>query len=64
MRPASMPARPTGSIRGELDAYGGGLAEKSEIVALSKIDAIDEETLKLQRERSEAGDAHLWAAAR
>jgi GTP-binding protein len=38
-------------IRGELDAYGGGLADKSEIVALSKIDAIDEETLKLQRER-------------
>jgi GTP-binding protein len=38
-------------IRGELGAYGGGLAEKAEIVALSKIDAIDEETLKLQRER-------------
>jgi GTP-binding protein len=38
-------------IRGELAAYGGGLAEKAEIVALSKIDAIDEETLKLQRER-------------
>ena len=38
-------------VRGELGAYGGGLAEKSEIVALSKIDAIDEETLKLQRER-------------
>jgi GTP-binding protein len=38
-------------IRGELAAYGGGLAEKPEIVALSKIDAVDEETLKVQRER-------------
>jgi len=38
-------------IRGELAAYGGGLAEKPEIVALSKIDAVDEATLKLQRER-------------
>ena len=38
-------------IRGELAAYGGGLVEKPEIVALSKIDAVDEETLKVQRER-------------
>jgi len=38
-------------VRGELAAYGGGLAEKPEIVALSKVDAIDAETLKLQRER-------------
>jgi GTP-binding protein len=38
-------------IRGELAAYGGGLADKPEIVALSKIDAVDEETLKVQRER-------------
>jgi len=38
-------------IRGELAAYGGGLGDKPEIVALSKIDAVDEATLKLQRER-------------
>ncbi|THD45280.1 MAG: GTPase ObgE [Bradyrhizobium sp.] len=38
-------------IRGELAAYGGGLADKPEIVALSKVDAVDEEALKLQRER-------------
>ena len=38
-------------IRGELAAYGGGLADKPEIVALSKIDAVDEETLEVQRER-------------
>ncbi len=39
------------TIRGELAAYGGGVAEKAEIVALSKVDAVDEETLKTQRER-------------
>ncbi len=38
-------------MRGELEAYGEGLAEKAEIVALSKVDAVDEHTLKLQRER-------------
>jgi GTPase len=39
------------TIRRELAAYGAGIAEKREIVALSKVDAVDEETLKLQRER-------------
>jgi GTP-binding protein len=39
------------TLRRELAAYGGGLAEKAEIVALSKVDAVDEETLKVQRER-------------
>ncbi|MBV9065845.1 MAG: GTPase ObgE, partial [Methylobacteriaceae bacterium] len=39
------------TVRGELDAYGGGLAEKPEIVALSKIDAVDAETLKAQSDR-------------
>ncbi|MGA0597170.1 GTPase ObgE [Enterovirga sp. CN4-39] len=33
------------TVRGELAAYGAGLAEKPEIVALSKADALDEETL-------------------
>lgn len=35
-------------IRGELEAYGHGLAEKPEIVALSKVDALDPDTLKNQ----------------
>jgi GTP-binding protein len=39
------------TVRRELEAYGAGLAEKPEIVALSKIDAVDAETLKQQRER-------------
>jgi GTPase len=39
------------TIRRELAAYGGGLDEKAEIVALSKVDAVDEDTLKKQKER-------------
>ena len=39
------------TVRAELEAYGGGLAEKPEIVALSKTDAVDPEYLKKQRER-------------
>ena len=36
-------------IRAELDAYGHGLAEKPEIVALSKADALDAESLDAAR---------------
>ncbi len=32
------------TVRAELDAYGGGLADKAEIVALSKCDALDAQT--------------------
>ena len=39
------------TVRRELAAYGEGLAEKAEIVALSKVDAVDEATLKKQMER-------------
>ncbi len=39
------------TIRGELKAYGGGLARKKELVALNKIDALDEAT------RAEKADA-------
>jgi GTP-binding protein len=46
-----MPARPTRPCAAELDAYGGGLEDKPEIVALSKIDAVDADTLKKQRDR-------------
>lgn len=38
-------------VRHELEAYGGGLAEKPEIVALSKCDAVDPEHLKQQLAR-------------
>jgi GTP-binding protein len=40
------PAEAYEIIRGELEAYGAGLSEKPEIVALSKIDAVPEAELK------------------
>ncbi|WP_321334845.1 GTPase ObgE [Breoghania sp.] len=40
------PAEAYRVVRGELEAYGGGLEDKLEIVALSKIDALDAETRK------------------
>src|SRR5918998_2785575 len=39
------------TVREELQAYGHGLAEKPEIVALSKVDALDPDTLKEQTAR-------------
>jgi GTP-binding protein len=39
------------TVRAELDAYGNGLAEKAEIVALSKADAVDAVELKQQAAR-------------
>jgi GTP-binding protein len=39
------------TVRAELLAYGGQLAEKLEIVALNKIDAVDPDDLKKQRDR-------------
>ena len=35
------------TIRGELEAYGGGLSEKPEIVAVTKSDAMDEGTAEI-----------------
>ena len=34
------------TVKHELEAYGGGLEDKPEIVALSQIDVLDEEGLK------------------
>jgi GTP-binding protein len=39
------------TVRGELEAYGGQLAEKVEIVALNKIDAVAPDELKKQKDR-------------
>jgi GTP-binding protein len=39
------------TIRKELEAYGGGLVDKPEIVALSKVDTLDPDTLKDQLAR-------------
>jgi GTP-binding protein len=42
------------TIRTELEAYGAGLAEKDEVVALNKIDALDDETVAARRKALEA----------
>src|SRR6478752_4085188 len=39
------------TVRGELDAYGGQLTDKVEIVALNKIDAVEPDELKKQKDR-------------
>jgi GTP-binding protein len=39
------------TVRDELDAYGGQLTDKIEIVALNKIDAVDAVELKKQKDR-------------
>jgi len=39
------------TVRGELEAYGGQLTEKVEIVALNKIDAVEPDELKKQKDR-------------
>jgi GTP-binding protein len=42
-------------VRGELDAYGGGLVDKPEILALNKIDAVDpKEVTKIARKLAKA----------
>ena len=46
--PASMPARPTRRCAPSSTAYGHGLADKPEIVALWKADALSPELLKEQ----------------
>ncbi len=51
------------TVRHEIEAYGAGLAEKPEIVALSKIDTVDAETLKTQTGAAETrGEAHAARA--
>jgi GTPase len=39
------------TVRHELEAYGGALTDKIELVALNKIDAVDADTLKKQKDR-------------
>jgi GTP-binding protein len=42
------------TVRHELEAYGSGLGDKREILALSKVDALDADTLAMQKEALEA----------
>ena len=42
-------AQAYGTVRGELSAYGGGLADKAELIVLNKVDALDAETREERR---------------
>ncbi len=46
------------TIRGEIAAYGEGLEDKSELVALNKADALDAETLQAKAAELEAAVGH------
>lgn len=49
------------TIRGELAAYGKGLAEKSEVVALTKVELLDDDIIAMQTEALlNAGAATVW----
>jgi GTP-binding protein len=53
------------TVRAELEAYGGGLAEKAEVIALNKADALTPEDLKQQvaRLKRAAGRTPLVVSA-
>jgi GTP-binding protein len=47
-------------VRGELDAYGAGLADKPQVLALNKIDAVDAKTLdKLAKRLAKLGGGEV-----
>jgi GTP-binding protein len=59
------PAKAYRTVRGELDAYGHGLAEKPEIVALSQVDLLDaaERKKKAAALKRAAGRAPIMLSA-
>ena len=59
------PAKAYGTIRGELEAYGHGLVEKPEVLALSQVDTLDEEARKKKAAalKKAAGRAPLLLSA-
>jgi GTPase len=54
------------TIRGELDAYGGGLADKPEIIALNKADAMSAREISSRRSalaRASGAEVHVISGA-
>ena len=50
------------TVRGELEAYGAGLEKKSEIIAVTKVDAMDADTLEIVTDLlAEVTDAPVYA---
>ncbi len=61
---AEDPAAAWRTVRDELSAYGGGLADKPELLALSKADALDPETREARRAAlAEASGAEVAAVS-
>jgi GTP-binding protein len=46
-------------VRGELEAYGGHLAEKPELIAFTKADIVEEDDLKTRRKAFEKATGHV-----
>jgi GTP-binding protein len=46
-------------VRGELEAYGGHLAEKPELIAFTKADIVDDDDLKTRRKAFEKATGHV-----
>ena len=53
-----VPGKAYKTIRKEIEAYGGDLSGKAELVALSKVDAVDADTLKDQLARLKRACGH------
>ena len=51
-------------VRGELDAYGAGLEDKPELIALSRSDTVDAKTLeKLRKKLAKASDSEVFTVS-
>ena len=46
-------------VRGELEAYGGHLAEKPELIAFTKADIVEDDNLKTKRKTFEKATGHV-----
>lgn len=46
-------------VRGELEAYGGHLAEKPELIAFTKADIVEDDNLKTKRKAFEKATGHV-----
>jgi GTP-binding protein len=63
---AAAPVKAWRTVRDELDAYGGGLTEKPEVLALSKSDLVSAASLSAKRralEKASGQEVHVLSAA-
>ena len=63
---AAAPVKAWRTVRNELDAYGGGLIDKPEVLALSKSDLVSAASLSAKRralEKASGQEVHVISAA-